>query len=57
MTQVKRDWGNIQHVFCLSRLHQTKQTGKKTEVLDKGKDIEIDYLNFSEKMNIVLQRK
>lgn len=47
--QIKKDLGNIQHVFTLSRLCHTKQMGKKTEILDKGKDVEIAHLDFSEK--------
>lgn len=49
MMQVERDWCYIQHVFTPSRLCQTKQMGKKTEILDKRKDVEIAYLDFSEK--------
>jgi len=48
MMQVKRDWCNVQHVLTPSRLWQTKQKGKKREILDKGKNIEIVYLDFGE---------
>lgn len=32
-----------------SRSRQTKQIGKETEILDKGEDVEVAYLDFSEK--------